>query len=51
MTWAVLDVAVEDPAEEEEPVGAADLPDRLVSADLIRWVGSSVGSDLNCVGL
>lgn len=48
-TWAALDVAVEDPAEEEEPVGA-DLPDRLASAGLIRWAESWFDSELHCIG-
>lgn len=42
-------MAVEDPAEEEEPVGA-DLPDRLASAGLIRWAESWFDSELHCIG-
>lgn len=48
-TWAARDVAAEDPVEDEVPVGA-DLPDRLVSAGLIRWVESLFVGELDCMG-
>lgn len=49
-TWAVLDVAAEDPVEEEEEPVEADLPDHLVSADLIRWAESSFDGEFLILG-